>query len=296
MVEKFVRKALDALKRQYDCSLAFQDYSGELVDLLSSEYCVQFHDNPFCRLYDQSELNFYRNCVVSDNVQWRFKSGRTTALRKICWAGALELVFPIRKFNQLVGVIFIGPFRPVSPDGTWGISIRAAEILREEMEDHLALLPEITREKLDTVELFGELVVRELGRELEEAPQSVCGRTTREERIRRFFDHNFRSAVRVDDLARELRLGRTRTEQVLREKYDMTFAALLNMHRIDAAANRLHNTDLTIGEIAEFVGYRSVNYFHRVFLRVIGMTPESFRRSRRRVDLLKAVYRRKTLP
>lgn len=294
MAGKFIWNVLDALKRQFNCNLAFSDYKGELVELLSSEYCVQFHDNPFCRYYEQGELTFYRNCFQCDCTLIRAKVEHSRIFRKLCWTGALELVCPIRKFNQLVGVMFIGPFRPApSLDGAGGGAICFAKIAPAEIEDRLSLLPEISREELECVEVFGELAVRELERELKE-PKNAYGRTTREERIRRFFDHNFRRPCRVDELAAELCLGRTRTEQILKEKYGVTFTRLLNAHRIDAAANRLGNTDLTIGEIAEFVGYRTPNYFHRVFLQLVGVTPEMFRRSRRKIDLLDAIYHRRS--
>ena len=47
--------------------------------------------------------------------------------------------------------------------------------------------------------------------------------------------------------------------------------------RIDRAKYLLRETDMTIGQIADALGYRDVFYFSRQFARVTGKTASAFR-------------------
>jgi AraC-like DNA-binding protein len=51
--------------------------------------------------------------------------------------------------------------------------------------------------------------------------------------------------------------------------------------RIEAAERLLESTDLTVGAIARLIGYRHAETLHRVVLRRLRMTPESYRRHAR---------------
>lgn len=49
--------------------------------------------------------------------------------------------------------------------------------------------------------------------------------------------------------------------------------------RMKLAKNVLINTDCSIRQVAGIVGYKSASYFSKNFNRVIGMTPQTYRRA-----------------
>jgi YesN/AraC family two-component response regulator len=65
------------------------------------------------------------------------------------------------------------------------------------------------------------------------------------------------------------------------KKYTKTsFITYINELRIKKALELLKDTDLSIKDIAQRVGYNNLNYFYKNFKTVTGITPGIFKGSR----------------
>lgn len=69
--------------------------------------------------------------------------------------------------------------------------------------------------------------------------------------------------------------------QIFRKRYGQSFKNYLNNYRITEAASQLIRTDKKIGQIAEDVGYRDLDYFISRFIEQEGCTPSRYRKSAR---------------
>lgn len=69
--------------------------------------------------------------------------------------------------------------------------------------------------------------------------------------------------------------------QIFRKRYGQSFKNYLNNYRIKEAASQLIRTDKKIGQIAEDVGYRDLDYFISRFIEQEGCTPSRYRKSAR---------------
>lgn len=72
--------------------------------------------------------------------------------------------------------------------------------------------------------------------------------------------------------------------QIFRKRYGQSFKSYLNSCRIHEAAGQLVRTDKKIGEIAEVVGYRDLDYFISRFIEQEGCTPSRYRKRTREAD------------
>lgn len=68
--------------------------------------------------------------------------------------------------------------------------------------------------------------------------------------------------------------------KLIKEKTGFTFQELLMRKRFQRAVMLLEESDLTIEEIAEAVGYENISYFYRQFKSRYGMTPRTYRLKR----------------
>ena len=66
--------------------------------------------------------------------------------------------------------------------------------------------------------------------------------------------------------------------RLLNKGYGINFNQLLNSYRVEAAAELLQTTDLTVTEIAEKSGFQSIRNFNLVFKQIIGQTPAEMRK------------------
>ncbi len=92
-------------------------------------------------------------------------------------------------------------------------------------------------------------------------------------------EHLTDSELDVNQLCRQMGVGRTRLFLVFREIYDTTPQQLIAERRLQAAADWLLNKpNLNISEIAYDLGFQSPKYFARCFKERFGVTPTQYRR------------------
>ncbi|WP_172254621.1 response regulator [Saccharibacillus deserti] len=82
----------------------------------------------------------------------------------------------------------------------------------------------------------------------------------------------------LESFARTLQVSPVYLSRILKKELGDSFVALLTHARIRKAIELLNSTDLPIYEIAERSGYDSQHYFSTAFKKVIGVSPNQYRR------------------
>lgn len=84
--------------------------------------------------------------------------------------------------------------------------------------------------------------------------------------------------LKVKDLARRAGLSAYQFDRRMQRIFGITAGQLIQKVRLDAALQRLRDTDDSIAEIASACGYSDQSAFTRRFRETIGMSPTEFRR------------------
>lgn len=71
--------------------------------------------------------------------------------------------------------------------------------------------------------------------------------------------------------------------KIFRKVTGLNFTDYLSRLRIEKAKNLLLNPNLRISEIAYEVGFQSLTHFNRVFKKIVGQSPTSYRSQLARV-------------
>ncbi len=87
---------------------------------------------------------------------------------------------------------------------------------------------------------------------------------------------------RLDAVAAQLRMSRTHLSRLVLRETGRTFRHLLQVRRMESAAELLIHTRMSIKEIASETGYEHAASFDRKFGRHFHLTPGQFRRQRSR--------------
>ena len=82
----------------------------------------------------------------------------------------------------------------------------------------------------------------------------------------------------LEKLARMACLNKFNFCRAFKGRFGLSFISYLNSIRVKKAARLLDAPNLTITEIATFVGYESLAHFGRVFRKVYGVSPTAFRK------------------
>lgn len=80
-----------------------------------------------------------------------------------------------------------------------------------------------------------------------------------------FFSRNYREDIRLIDLAKMLHLSERQTERLVEEYAGRTFRDELTATRMNMADQLLTTTDMSLTQVAQYVGYRSYAGFYKAY-------------------------------
>lgn len=96
--------------------------------------------------------------------------------------------------------------------------------------------------------------------------------------IKDYLDENFKSRISLDDLAGSFYLNKYYLMKLFKDRYGMTINAYLNQARVTWVKQQLRFTDKTVETLAAELQIEPA-YLSRLFKKVEGVSPTSFRKS-----------------
>lgn len=95
--------------------------------------------------------------------------------------------------------------------------------------------------------------------------------------IARYISSNI-ADISLEKLTNQFHYQRDYYSRLIQKNTGMTYAEYVRTLRLDKAKNLLSNTDCSINEIMEYLGYQSHSYFYKIFHENTGMTPSEYRK------------------
>ena len=134
------------------------------------------------------------------------------------------------------------------------------------------------RDQFSSAKLYGlvRVLFAELFRHMPLRDQ-VKGDSRALREIVNFCARNFDRELSLSVLAEELHMSKYYISHLFGSRIGMKFNDYLNSLRVAAASRYLANTDKTITEISELVGFSTARTFNRAFLKHFGKSPSEYR-------------------
>jgi len=107
-----------------------------------------------------------------------------------------------------------------------------------------------------------------------------------EEAIDTFFAYKFMSNSSKNTLAEELHISPRHLQRVIKKSYNMNYRQKLNEIRMEIATNMLLNTNKTVSQIADLLGYSCSANFSTFVKNYSGKTPSEIRKTRNNTDIV----------
>lgn len=95
-----------------------------------------------------------------------------------------------------------------------------------------------------------------------------------------YINEHFCNPLTLDDIIGAAHMTKTNFLTVFKASYGMTTWDYINIKRIDRSMKLLSSTDLTVLDVATRCGYNNTANFNRIFKKVTGITPKSYRASK----------------
>ncbi|MFC5407560.1 AraC family transcriptional regulator [Cohnella soli] len=98
-------------------------------------------------------------------------------------------------------------------------------------------------------------------------------------RIKQYIDLNYSQDIPLHEIANHLYISPYYLSHIFKEEMGYSPIHYLIQRRIGEAKTMLLNTQLSVQEIAELVGYSNANYFSTLFKKATGKSPSEFRKT-----------------
>lgn len=95
---------------------------------------------------------------------------------------------------------------------------------------------------------------------------------------KQFIQQNFRELLTLEVVSGQVGLNPTYFSNLFKIETGQNFSEYLIGMRIQNAKTMLTDTDLSIADVAEYVGYGDVKYFSKLFKKVTGLSPAEYRK------------------
>lgn len=95
--------------------------------------------------------------------------------------------------------------------------------------------------------------------------------------VRRYIDLHFKEALTLEQLAEEAHMNKFYLSHSFKKEYGVSPINYMISRRIDESKYLLAETDLSLSQIAQLLGFSSPSYFSQVFRRTQGASPMEYR-------------------
>ena len=97
--------------------------------------------------------------------------------------------------------------------------------------------------------------------------------------VKRFIDLHFKEPLTLEQLAEEAHMSKYYLSHAFKREYGVSPINYMISRRIDESKYLLAETDLSMSQIAQVLGFSSLSYFSQVFRKSQQISPKEFRQS-----------------
>ena len=97
--------------------------------------------------------------------------------------------------------------------------------------------------------------------------------------VRRYIDLHFKESLTLEQLANEAHMNKYYLSHTFKQEYGISPINYMISRRIDESKYLLAETNLSMSQISQLLGFSSLSYFSQVFRKIQGITPMEFRQS-----------------
>ncbi|UJF31295.1 AraC family transcriptional regulator [Paenibacillus hexagrammi] len=98
-------------------------------------------------------------------------------------------------------------------------------------------------------------------------------------RMKRFIEAHATSTFKIEDVASHVELSVSRAVHLFKECFGKTMIQYALEVRLAIAVERMHDSSMSLEQVAETCGFGSYPYFHRAFKQKYGISPKLFRQN-----------------
>lgn len=108
-------------------------------------------------------------------------------------------------------------------------------------------------------------------------------------KIKEYIEQNISKKLNLKELAEHFSYSESYLSRLFKKTYNETVTNFITKIKIKECAKQLFETDKTISQISDNMGFNNTQYFTKLFKKYYGYTPASFRKESRMTNIINAL-------
>jgi len=240
-----------------------------------SAVCKLSVSNPYCRAI-QATADGLNGCRMSDRCLFdKCRTARQSEIH-VCHAGLMDAAIPILLEDTIAGYLIMGPMKQNAEFSAAAELIRRYPLNSDDMRCHYDSLPLYDPETIRSIANIALMLTRYILTENMLKPYS--SRIT--EQAVEYIEENLSRRITVHELETTLHLSKSMLYKLFRERFGCTVSEYVNRRRVERSLHFLLNSDMSMEEISQHVGFSDSAYFGKQFKKEKGISPLQFRKQK----------------
>lgn len=231
----------------------------------NSSYCNSVQSSAVgcdaCRL---SDMELLKKCNSSKRMELH-----------ICHAGLVDVVIPIVYDDLIIGYINFGRMKPNTDFSVLEPYIRTLGLNAEDAKSAYNDIPFYDAEKIRSVSNIATLMAKYILLENMLRPKT----NSNLEKAVSYIKQNLAGDLTIKTIARKANISKSVLYKTIHDRFHCTVSGYVTMKRVEASIVLLTNTDLSMEEVSQKVGFSSASYYSKAFKKQTGMSPLRYRKT-----------------
>lgn len=230
------------------------------------EYCNNIHNTK----------SGNQNCFMSDiDLLTRCKSSKKAEMH-ICPAGLVDVAVPIIHNGNIMGYVIFGQMRTQNSFTDVISYIEELSLDTALMKRLYDSVPFFDSGKIESILNIATMLAKHIMLENVLSPDydKVLDDAVK------FIENNFSKPLTINDISKNTNSSKTVLYEHFKKAFNCTIGEFINEKRIEHSITLLMNSDMTIENISQEVGFSCSSYFCKIFKNKMGISPFKYRQKK----------------
>ena len=257
----------------------FNNVTGIRIDLIGADFtpisCCEYENNNYCNLVKSCPAG-KRACAHSDMMLLKKCQESRKLEIHVCHAGLVDVIVPIIYLDEIIGYLIFGQMRAndnfasiVEYLSSLGLNIDFAQAFFNS-------LPLVDEARMNSISNIASLLVKYILLENMLKPDL----SQNMQRTIQYIDENLDKPLSVKNISKNVNVSKSVLYKNFHSRFNCTLSEYINSQRIERSTLLLLNTDLSIDEISQRVGFSNASYFSKTFKKQMGTSPLRYRKTK----------------
>jgi AraC-like DNA-binding protein len=196
------------------------------------------------------------------------------AVMHICHAGLLDIALPIMHEKKIIAYLILGQIKTKESNPVINERDLFTKSEISELEAYFRELPVFGQDKIDSILNIAIMVVKYILFENMLIPKYE----PMFDRAISFINENLEKDLAIAKISKQTLIRKSSLYKMFHTHLGCTVSEYINSKRIKKASELLINSDMSVAEISEKLGFSTQQYFSKTFKKVMGVSPIQFRK------------------